>query len=68
MADKIFIDGMNVDTVETQYGEIVKLGFNVNKFILFAQEHISDTGWLNVDILTNKDGKKYAALNNYKKQ
>ena len=67
MTEKIFIDGLNVDTVTTKFGEIIKLGVKTLKFAEFASEHENDRGYINIDILTNKDGKKYAVLNTYKK-
>ena len=63
--DKKFIDGLFVDKKETQYGEILKLSFKVEKFKQFLNENQNEKGYVNVDILTNKDGKKYAVLNEY---
>ena len=65
--DKKFIDGLFVEKKETQYGEILKLSFKVEKFKQFLNENQNENGYVNVDILTNKDGKKYAVLNEYKK-
>jgi hypothetical protein len=67
MADKIFADGLFVDTVETQYGEIIKLSIKKEPFIEFLLKNVNAAGYVNIDVLTNKDGKKFAALNDYKK-
>ena len=67
MSDKKFIAGLFIETKTTQYGEIIKLSFNVEKFKPFINENQNEKGYVNVDILTNKDGKKYAVLNEYKK-
>ena len=67
MSDKKFIDGLFIETKTTQYGEITKLSFKVDKFKTFINENQNENGYVNVDILTNKDGKKYAVLNEYKK-
>lgn len=58
-----FVKGMNVKTTETKYGEIIKIGIKKDDFL---QNPFSDSGWLNVDILTSKEGKKYAKINDYK--
>ena len=58
-----FIKGMRVTTQETKYGEIIKLGI---KWDEFQSNPVNDRGYLNIDILTSKEGKKYAALNTYK--
>ena len=67
MSDKIFADGLSVNVTETQHGEIIKLGINKEKFIDFLLKYVNNAGYVNVDILTNKEGKKYAVLNTYKK-
>jgi hypothetical protein len=58
-----FIKGMRVTTQETKYGEIIKLGI---KWDEFQTNPVNDKGYLNIDILTSREGKKYAALNTYK--
>ena len=60
-----FIKGMRVTTQETKYGEIIKLGI---KWDEFQANPVNDKGYLNIDILTSREGKKYAALNTYKSQ
>lgn len=61
MAD--FAKGVNVKVVSTQYGEIIKLGLNINEI---AENPINEDGWINLDILTSKNGKKYAVINTFK--
>lgn len=67
MTDKIFIDGLFVKSVETKYGGIIKLDIKKEPFIEFLSKHVNDAGYVNIDILTNQDGKKYAVLNTFKK-
>jgi hypothetical protein len=55
---------MIVKVQPTQYGEIIKLSFNKDSFL---ENPFNNKGWLNVDILTSKEGKKYAKINDYKK-
>jgi hypothetical protein len=63
MADANFAKGVNVKVVNTQYGEIIKLGINYEKV---GENPINDDGWINLDILTSKNGKKYAVIDTYK--
>jgi hypothetical protein len=58
-----FAKGMNVKVVPTKYGEIIKLGVQIEKF---SENPINDDGWINIDILTSKNGKKYAVVDTYK--
>lgn len=58
-----FAKGMNVKVVPTKYGEIIKLGVQIEKF---SENPINDDGWINIDILTSKNGKKYAVVDDYK--
>ena len=59
-----FAKGVNVKTVATQYGEIIKVGINVEEFV---NNPINEKGFINFDILTAKNGeRKYAALDTYK--
>lgn len=58
-----FVKGMRVKTQQTQYGEIIKIGINLEEF---KQNPINERGYINIDILTSKEGKKYAKINDYK--
>jgi len=58
-----FAKGVKIKTVATQYGEIIKIGVNTKEF---AENPINEDGWVNFDILTSKNGKKYAAIDTYK--
>ena len=68
MADKTFAKGIFVDTKTTQFGEIIKLSFKSLEFKQFLTEHTNGAGYVNIDILTNQEGKKYAVLNDYVKK
>lgn len=58
-----FAKGVKIKTVATQYGEIIKVGVKVQDF---SDNPINEDGWVNFDILTSKNGKKYAAIDTYK--
>lgn len=58
-----FAKGVKIKTVATQYGEIIKVGVKVKDF---SENPINEDGWVNFDILTSKNGKKYAAIDTYK--
>lgn len=63
MTEQNFAKGMNVKVVPTKYGEIIKIGVQIEKF---SENPINDDGWINLDILTSKNGKKYAVVDDYK--
>ena len=58
-----FAKGVKVKVVTTQYGEIIKIGVNTKEF---AGNPINEDGWVNFDILTSKNGKKYAAIDTFR--
>ena len=58
-----FVKGMKVKVQPTQYGGIIKLGVNMEEF---KQNPINERGYVNIDIFTSKEGKKYAKINDYK--
>lgn len=68
MTDKIFADGLFVDTKDTQYGEIIKLSIKKEPFIEFLLKYVNDAGYVNIDILSKREGGKYAVLNTYKRE
>lgn len=59
-----FAKGIKVKVQPTQYGEIIKLGINKDEFL---QNPFNERGYVNIDILTSKNGNKYAKINDYKK-
>lgn len=63
MADANFAKGVKVKVVKTQYGEIIKIGLHYEEV---CQNPINDDGWINLDILTSKNGKKYAVVDTYR--
>lgn len=58
-----FMGGVNVKSVTTRYGEILKVGINLNDF---AKYEPNEKGWINFDICKGKSGRWYAQENNYK--
>jgi hypothetical protein len=64
MADKVFVG--NVKTVKTQYGEIIKLGINTTD-IKKMQDNLDQRGWVNLEILTKRDGGKYMVVDDHGK-
>ena len=60
-----FAKGVNLKSVKTKYGEIIKVGINLEEF---ANNPINEKGYINFDILRAKEtNKPYAALDTYKK-
>lgn len=58
-----FAKGVIVKTQPTQYGEIIKLGINLEEF---KQNPFNERGYVNIDIFTSKNGNKYAKINDFK--
>lgn len=59
-----FAKGVNLKSVKTKYGEILKVGIKLEEF---ANNPINERGYINFDILRAKETKPYAALDDYKK-
>jgi hypothetical protein len=78
MAD--FVEGVFLKTVETRYGDIIKVSFDVHKFIDYLNKgehvHVGDNGitYLNAEIKISKPkdgeekGKPYMAIDTWKPQ
>lgn len=63
MSDTKFVKKMNVKSVKTKNGEILKLGIHKDLF----KENSIKSDWFNVDILRTKEEKKpYLVINDYK--
>lgn len=59
-----FAKGINVKTVKTQYGEIIKLG--INKITIM--ENPTEGDWLNIDLKKSKEKDEwYQCINEFKK-
>lgn len=61
---KNFAKGVCVKIVKSKYGEITKVGINLEKIC----ENDCSNGWLNFDILKSKEGKPYAVISEYKQK
>lgn len=61
---KNFAKGVSVKIVKSKYGEILKVGINLEKI----GENDCSNGWLNFDILKSKEGKPYAVISEYKQK
>jgi hypothetical protein len=57
--EKQFAKGVNVKTIQTKYGEIIKVGINTEKIF---ENNISENGWVNFDIKKSKTGTLYAEI------
>lgn len=72
MAEKqIFVDGLIAKLPHEKAPSFVKahLSIKATELIAFIEKHRKADGWLNLDLLTSKDGQKmYATLNEWKKE
>ena len=54
-----FAKGINVKVQETKFGDIIKLGVNVEQFL---ENEPNEAGFINIEIKKSKAGKMYAVL------
>lgn len=59
---KQFVSGVSIRTQTTKYGEILKIGINLENF----KNNPQNNGWVNFEILKNKEGKPYAVIDEFK--
>lgn len=59
---KQFVSGVSIRPQATKYGEILKVGINLENF----KNNPQNSGWVNFEILKNKEGKCYAVIDEYK--
>lgn len=62
MQEQKYPRGTNVKSVKTQFGEIVKIGINLEKFCT----NPDNNGWVNLELKHSKDGNPYLTLDMYK--
>lgn len=54
-----FAKGIKADKVETKYGDIIKLGINLEAF---CENEVNDRGYINLEIKTSKNGRLYVVV------
>lgn len=54
-----FAKGVSVKVQETKFGDIIKLGVNVEQFL---ENEPNKAGFINIEIKKSKAGKMYAVL------
>lgn len=59
-----FAQGIKVKTVNTQYGDIIKLGINKTEIM----ENKTEGDWLNIELKKSKEGNWYQCIDTYKKE
>lgn len=68
MSEKEFVSGMFVKKQPTKYGDIIKVSIEVDSFAASINSKIkpyNNKKYVNIDILENKEGKIYAAFDNF---
>lgn len=58
MAEKIFTKGLKLDFIQTRFGEIIKVGINLEEFA----KNPNNKGWVNFSIKRSKDNKLYGEI------
>lgn len=54
-----FAKGVNVKVQKTNFGDIIKLGINVEQFL---ENEPNEAGFINIEIKKSKAGKMYAVI------
>lgn len=54
-----FAKGVSVKVQETKFGDIIKLGVNVEQFL---ENEPNEAGFINIEIKKSKAGKMYVVL------
>lgn len=57
--DMEFAKGVSVKVQETKFGDIIKLGVNVEQFL---ENEPNEAGFINIELKKSKAGKMYATL------
>ena len=57
--DMEFAKGVSVKVQETKFGDIIKLGVNVEQFL---ENEPNEAGFINIEIKKSKAGKMYAVI------
>lgn len=57
--DVQFAKGVSVKVQETKFGDIIKLGVNVEQFL---ENEPNEAGFINIEIKKSKSGNMYATL------
>lgn len=55
-----FAKGINVKTIKTKFGEIIKLGINAEQFV--EGNEINESGFINIELKKSKSGEFYAVI------
>lgn len=58
-ADVEFVKGLSVKQVETKFGDIIKLGVNLEQF---CENEVNENGFINIEIKKAKSGNYYAVV------
>ena len=62
MEERQFANGINVRTIDTKYGQLIKLGINKDSIL---DNPYNDRGWVNIVLKTSKAGNMYAEIDTY---
>ena len=65
MNQQDFTQGIKIKSIQTKYGEILKVGINTNEIF---NNPVNEQGWLNSDFKKSKNNTWYAVNNTYKKE
>lgn len=71
MSDKTYVDGLFIKSVNTKYGEILKLNIKVGELEQFLNTHENENGFVSIDLIKRKEPSDkglthYAVLNEWK--
>lgn len=59
MPNKIYAEGIFLKVINTQYGGMLTININVDKFISFLQANKNEKGYVNLNIKKRKEKGRY---------
>lgn len=67
MASVTYVKGMIIDMPSKASPSFVvgRIGIKVSTFLQYLEEHINDNGFVNIDLLRDKEGKLYFKINDW---
>lgn len=67
MASVTYVKGMIIDMPSKVSPSFVvgRIGIKVSTFLQYLEEHINDNGFVNIDLLRDKEGKLYFKINDW---
>ncbi len=64
--EKVYAPGTSVKSRKTDFGEVLRLSINLEKFGPFCKENKNQKGWINLEIIPRKETGQYGETHSVK--